>query len=595
MKFVALSLAPLCLLTAACGGGGGGGGGGPISTPTPPPAPTPTPTPTPANVTMGSLVASQTFAGNAGANEVEFDLTAGTTTSTSQAPSALTIRYDAPSNSYNVTQAGETDTFAGADIVSNDALDTRYRKTDAGGTTYLTIVNTPYYSSTPNQYVRMAYLQRNAVTGNQQDTFFSTFTYGLDTLPGGMPRTGSATFAIDVFGLATKVGEQPRVFQGEGNFYTDFAQGEFTAHSWLEEWNLLTGAGIFGGGVALTAGGQLSATNGTFSGLVLYEGAFGKSGGTLNGAFYGPAAQELGASFSGTGYGGTFTGSFTGTRGGTGTIPNFALTNLTQPQSFFLKSSELRIMQSSGSSNISVSRYIGAAGSFHHRGAHDFTVAMGSSDLPPVPVTASDQISSGDPNFTAYRTSIEGGDVTLKVSRPGSANTLVPLTYTSFGSYERTWTAGVNTYDDEVYFVYGLPTPGGTHMGRTGTAQYRGIAVGSGANPNTGDRYDVSGTSAIDIDFNSQMLTGSLALLGTGRDGSANVDFGNFDFSGALGTTGFLAYELYAGGIDPTGQLEARFYGPTGEEIAGPFGITVVGGSPGDGTAIAGIFAASEQ
>lgn len=587
MRVAALLLSPVCLMVAACGGGGGGGV---VSSPTPAPAPAPAPT----NTTMGSLVASQTFTGDAGANEVSFDLAAGAAINSELAPDELTIRYDAPSDSYSVTLAGETDSFAAADKVSSNSNETRYRVTNGNESTYLTIVDTPYFSSVPNQYVRMGYLQRNLISGDQQDTYFATFTYGLDTQPGGVPRTGSAAFAIDVFGLATKPGEQPRVFQGQGSFYTDFAQGLFSAHSYLEEWNLLTGAGIYGGGVELTAGGQLSATNGTFWGLVLYSGAFGRSGGTLDGAFYGPAAQELGASFSGTGYGGTFTGSFTGTRNAAATIPNFTLTNLTRPENFFLRSSELQIMQSAGSSDIFVSRYIGGGGNLNYRTTDDFTVALGSSNFPAVEVTPADRIASSDPNFIAYRKTVEGEEVTLTVSKPGSANTLIALTYASFGTYERTYTAGVNTYDDEVYFVYGLQTPGGMHLGRTGTAQYRGIALGSGANGNTGARYGVTGTSALDINFDSQALTGSLVLFGTGANGAADVDFGSFEFGGPLGTTGFLAFDLFRGET-PTGQLEARFYGPTAEEIAGPFGVTIAPGNPGEGTTIAGIFAASEQ
>ena len=117
---------------------------------------------------------------------------------------------------------------------------------------------------------------------------------------------------------------------------------------------------------------------------------------------------------------------------------------------------------------------------------------------------------------------------------------------------------------------------------------------GGGANGNTGARYGVTGTSALDINFDSQALTGSLALFGTGANGAADVDFGSFEFGGPLGTTGLLAFDLFRGET-PTGQLEARFYGPTGEELAGPFGVTIAPGNPGEGTTIAGIFAASEQ
>ena len=162
---------------SACGGGGGGVNG----TPAPPP-----PTPAPTNTTMTDLKASQSFRQRRRIKYSTFDLTTKTTITGKNAPGALTISYDAGNNSYSVAIGGRTQIFTSSDKVSDDPDQTLYRKTD-DGLNYLTLVKIPYTGTTPTQYVGMGYLQRNVLSGANQNSEFSTFTYGLDTPSAAVP------------------------------------------------------------------------------------------------------------------------------------------------------------------------------------------------------------------------------------------------------------------------------------------------------------------------------------------------------------------------------------------------------------------------
>lgn len=100
------------LLLSSCGGGGGGGV---ASTPAPTPAPTPSPTPTPASATIGNLRANQTFTADAAQTDVSFNLTSSTTIVAKAQATSLSVRYDAASNSYEISGSGRSETFTPAE------------------------------------------------------------------------------------------------------------------------------------------------------------------------------------------------------------------------------------------------------------------------------------------------------------------------------------------------------------------------------------------------------------------------------------------------------------------------------------------------
>lgn len=561
------------LLLAACSGGGGGGGGvGTIPTPAPTPAPT-------TNTTIRDLKVSQTFTGDSSSAAFTIDRVTQTGITGSARASSLSVSYDAATNSYTISGDGRNTAFGPADVTSSDPYDTIYTKTGSDGRSYLTLVKQPYSQGATTQYVGLGFYQHNRLTDQQQETDFATFTYGLPTAAAAVPKTGTAAFGIDAFGAVTKAGQEPRAFQGHGTFSVDFAAGIFAAQTYLTESSLVSDDGVVGGGIELTAGGSL-ASNGSFSGNALYEGWFGAVGGVLNGRFYGPAAEELGASFAGTGADGmAVAGSFTGQRDSSLKPDNLTLTNMTQAQLFY-------------------TRYGGnLVGQLNWLNAETFTASPPTSDLYGGTFTINDKIAGTDPNFTTYRKTFTGTfgsqDVTLELFKPGSTNTRLALTYASFGHWATTVPWGTGTTPVHQYFAYGLETPGRLLSGRTGTGRYEGVVYGNGISSNGTTRYAVTGSSRFDVDFGAQSLSGALSMNGT--SGGATVDFGSFDFSGSLVSySGESGFTLVRNGQN-AGSLTTRFYGPDGQEIAGPFYVNVPPEVTGSGIGISGVTAAKRQ
>ncbi|WP_414714436.1 transferrin-binding protein-like solute binding protein [Sphingobium sp.] len=104
-------------------------------------------------------------------------------------------------------------------------------------------------------------------------------------------------------------------------------------------------------------------------------------------------------------------------------------------------------------------------------------------------------------------------------------------------------------------------------------------------NSTTGASYAITGTSSYDVNFSSQSYSGALRLSGTGSSGPVN--FGLFTFDGAMVRGQGVSTPLNQGAT-AVGTVTTQFYGPTGQEIGGPFQLTVPTGSPGAGTSIAG-------
>lgn len=567
------------------------GGGGVASTPPPPSAPPPAPT----NITLKDLRASQSFTNDASTNTLTFDLTTKTVIAGKDASGPLTVSYDVGTNSYSIVGGGVSQTYTPTDVIENVAGEVRYKKANGSSNDYLTLVKIPYSGTVATTYVGLGFQQHNAVTGTQQDSVFTVFTYGLDTPAASVPKSGTAAFSVDVFGLASTPGFEPRTFQGRGTFSTDFAAGVFATHTNLTETGLLTGNGITGGGIELTGGGNLSASSGAFSGNILYGGVNGSVAGPLAGRFYGPTGQELGASFSGANSSGaTVSGAFTGQLDPTAQIQNLTLTNLTSEQLFYVPFALLTTTQFDGQSGFNTSYYT-TIGQLGRQNSETFTYSPGLSNLPGGQFTINDKVAETDPNFIAYRKTFAGQQVMLELYKPGSVNTELALTYASLGRWSTASKTGVVTETSQVYFAYGLETPARLLSAKTGSGRYNGVVYGAGANPGQSATYDVKGTSRFDVDFSGQSYSGALALAGTGTKGTPSLDFGSYDFSGKLASyTADTAVRVTSKGID-AGELITRFYGPNGEEIAGTFIITAPAGSAGAGTTIVGATAAKRQ
>ncbi|WP_433909237.1 transferrin-binding protein-like solute binding protein [Sphingomonas yabuuchiae] len=585
----ALPLAASVMLGTMLSACGGGGGGGVNSTPTPPPA-------TPVNTTLTDLKASQSFTNDAATQAIVFEQKTSTVISGQKTSAALTVRYDVTTNSYAITLPDRTVTFGQADIQDTSTEQTRYLKSSDTARDRLTLVKIPYTGKTANDYVGLGYYQRNVSADGRQNTEFATFTYGLDTPAASVPRMGLAAFRIDVFGLSATPGYEARQFQGQGKFSVDFGAGIFSASSYLNEYELVSGSGSSGGGIELTATGRLSASDGTFGGNMLYGGFQGTIPGQLSGRFYGPTGQELGASFSGqnASTGASVTGSFTGQRDSTIRPDNLSLTNMSGEQLFYVSAALLTTRVVDGQSGLGIGTY-SMIGQLNRLNDETFTYGPGLSNLPGGGFTINDKIASSDPNFTAYRKTFDGQEVKLELYRPGSGNTELALTYASLGRWSTSNRVGTIASNDRVYLAYGLDTPRGLMAAKTGTGRYDGVVYGAGANSATGATYDVKGTSRFDVDFSNQRYSGSLALKGTGINGAAAVDFGRYEFSDRMGWNGTLGTTGLSTNGARAGDVSSRFYGPDGQEIGSTFTLTTPAGASGAGTTISGASVAKRQ
>lgn len=556
----------ICLLSA-CGGGSVGS--------TPVPAPAPSPTPTPANATLSDLRYSQSFENDAAAIAASWDLTTGTGISSSAKSAKLTIAYDAQTNGYTISTDGYSQTFLPTDQISSDDYDTRYAKEG----NYLTLTSKGYYAGLVTQYVRMALLQRNTVAGSNQNTDLTSFTYGMPTGATATPRTGSAAFATETFGAVTAPGVEPRSFQGAGQIDIDFAQGVFSGHSYLTEYSLIEGDPTYGGGIELTTVGQLSSTGAGLTGAAIYEGWDGAVTSDLTGSLYGPTGGELGATFSGQNADGmSVTGSIVGKQDSALTPANLSFANMTHEQSFATRMSQY------------------AAGSLTWQNSETFRYSGYSSADSGGQFTIDDKV-PGRADFTTYRKTFNNDyygtqDVTLDLYKTGSANSKLALTYASLGHWQGSLPASYNGPASQ-WFFYGFATPDYALANRTGSASYRGVAYARGIG-GAGERYDVSGTSSLAVDFGSDTFTGALALTGRETTTNAVADFGSTAFSGTLNNrSGTLVGDFSAGGALGS-EIYGQFFGPDGREVAGSFVFNAPQGAAA-GTNIAGVFAAARD
>lgn len=540
----------------ACGGGGGGGAA-PI-----------TPV-TPSNTNIANLTVSQTFNAIGNNQQAVFDLGNGTVASTSGSSANLHVAYDASSKSYTVSLNSESATFRPSDQKSNVQGEAKYEQRNADGVQLLTLLTTPYSRSVSNRYVGMGYWQRYSSANGRQNDRFSTFVYGLDTPASAMPRTGTARYNIDVFGVTAAPGQEPTSYQGDGSFDVDFLGGEFAAHSYLRETGLLTGQGAVGGGIEMAASGRLSSGDGSFSGYVTVGSSKAKTAGNISGRFFGPGSEEVGASFSASNAdGATAVGSFTGQRSGAAGV-NLRMTDVVVPQLFYASGRALLVNKAPSSNAVQGVSQHPLIGQFNDRTNGNFSFGPGLSSMAGGNFTAADIVASEDPNFVQYRKTFGAQEVELKLYKLGSANSELALTYVGLGRWASRVDDPGSVQLQQHHFVYGLATRDSMLTRRTGSARYEGVVYGAGANRTTGAIYDVGGTSNFDVDFSKQTYTGALVL--NGKSPGQTLDFGRYEFGGRLfwnGNTGSIIE-----GNAEIGQINTRFYGPTGEELAGDFNI----------------------
>ncbi len=392
-------------------------------------------------------------------------------------------------------------------------------------------------------------------------------------------------------GFLTNPGDHPKAVSGDGSFSADFKTGVFSADIYPEEDDLIT-TGSLSGGIELLAGGHLASSGGGFSGTASFQDGNVTVAGPLDGRFYGPSAQNVGASFSlDSASGAAMSGSMIGFQGTTPIAANLSLTDIVTPQLFYTTSAILSIYGNSAGG------YTGAENPFLHgqldmAANGDFTFGPGSTDLETATYSQADQVASSRPNFTSYEKTVNGLPIQVSVYKSGAANSELALTYTTFGIWRQDSGTSTQPKIDEAFFNYGIVTPDGFLSRRTGSATYRGVVYGDAVDVPQSAKYSISGSSEFDVDFGAKTFSGNLSLNGLRQDGVSKT-FGTFDFlSPRLANSSTV--DLSQGGVG-VGQLLTLFYGPNAEEISGDFAVFLSDGSPESGTFISGATAAKRQ
>lgn len=553
----------------ALAGCGSGGDTPPLVSAPPPPVPTPTPPPV-----VSDLQTSRSFNVPAGSQDVRFDLSTSATLASQSSGGRVQIAYDAASKNYTLTSPnGRQAVFgAGDEIDPGDPTERRFAVRGTDKSDFLTLAYTGYGSSLETKSVALGFWQTNTSDGTTQNTDFDVFVYGFPSAASVIPATGSAEFQTDVFGLSTQVGSEGMAFQGTGLTVFDFARATFEMRTNISEYFLVTNDGRFGA-LDLTASGNIASGANSFNGTFNYRGSGKPVSGLLSGTFFGPDAKEAGGTFAGDdGLGNSVVGAFTAASRGP-VQQNLSLDSLRSDQLFYVPVSQLEQRRYKDGSKGFTSASMGSNGQVTFRASDQSYRYAGYVEDESL-FRPSNIVSPAQSEYTEYRIKYGAEDIELALYQPAKGGE-VALTYSGFGVYRRTYDDAAAATIRQDWFGYGLDTPEGVLAARTGTGTYNGLARGIAGSRDGNRQLDITGTSQFQIDFGSQAYSGWLRLAGRDTADGSQVDFGQFDLAPGTGifrnafTTGLLQNG------DGAGELQLRFYGPTGEELAGVFNINL--------------------
>jgi hypothetical protein len=388
-------------------------------------------------------------------------------------------------------------------------------------------------------------------------------------------------------------GQTPRTIQGNGDFTVNFAKALFTTTTSVTQYDFLTGASIIGGGVSVVAQGTIGSGNG-FSGNLSYGGTSGAVSGTINGRFYGPNGEEIGAAFhADNAAGATLNGALTGQRNPVTTPTNFTIDSISSDQMFFSPWTVLTETINIAGTNFLVQGQL--TGQTVLKADGSFTISPPTSNMPSLTFTAADRIADTRANFASYQKTFNGAPVRVDLYRPSGSSGAIALTYAGFGNWARTAPDGADNQTINGYFAYGFATPRDLLARRTGTGTYDGVAIGTAGAAN-GARYDVGGTSHFDVDFTNQHYSGSLTLNATPEGGGTAAALGAWQFGAGIGYGQLASATLTNGGATSfNNSISPQLYGPDGEEIVAPFTIAAGASLNGQNLTIAGVAAAKRH
>jgi hypothetical protein len=519
-----------------------------------------------------------------------FPLDRVTSTSTD---AAITVAYEAGAGTYTVTTfpAGDpprTQTWTPADR-SAAASSTQlavYSKAGPGGPDTLTLSQPGSTGLLLYTYVGGGIWERVESSSARS---FDSFVYGYPTANAATPRTGAGSYLVDLYG---KVGgfSAYGTIRGMGQLDANFATGAITlAGDGAVEGRFLS----FGGTGSIPSGA--SSLSGTLTisvtGGFITDNYRGTYTGPVNGSFYGPNAEELGATFrvvNSFGVNGSFNHANGWLLGRPLDTTSTTLQQLTSPRKLNgINAYQNWDVVTAGSPSLptgSVQNGTGTAGTGATPYAYptgEAYLVNGIAFLPPDKIPA-----ESDARFTTFRVVQGNTTFTLRAYRPGPTNDQLVLSYVSFLDWQRSLPeapacAGCTGIDNVGYsVVYGLRTDP-TVLPRSGTATYNGLVFGRGAADGIGRSYSMTGTASLLAEFGSDRFSGSLVPVLTnttsGNRFTAETLFlqgGNIPRVGPIdsGTNALISgIVTRPGDSRAEGDYSAAFFGPAAQEVGVAF------------------------
>ena len=543
---------------------GGCGGGDVASTPIPAPAPTPAPTPTATNASLQNLTVSQSFSNDAVLGKASYPTSGASGTVTPSTNVALTVSYNASTQTYTLSDSTHSQSFPTGGRTPAAGASPVFTQQSGTTTDTLTLFNSALSGASTTKYVQAGYWQRTAQGSSTIDGVIDAFTYGVTTTDANVPRLGQAGYDLILNGVVAVPYQQPTALNTTGTMQVNFATGAISFTGGY-------GSTVFGGSATLASG--TNSVTGTLS----------TNGGSsaLTGRFYGPSADEFGASFyMNPGNGSSTIGTLIGYQDASLLLAGQGLANLTAPTIF---NSGYVIAPNAQSSDAgwawlySLLKYTPATSTYNFSATNldnpantgllgvlsDFAVGPGQLEA-----------TQSDPRFSAYDVTQGTNTAKVLIYNTGTANPELALTYASFADVVTTQhdANGNATITAHEYIPFGIGTPQ-NQLPRTGTATYNGFMYGSGIDNQAQHPVSVNGTmsmvfdpistSQVSLTFNptaTDLTTGNAIALNTGVTmlGLINTNSASATFSATSNTS--------TGGVN---TVYGTFYGPSANEAAG--------------------------
>jgi len=546
----------LSTMLAGCGDGGGGVN----STPAPPSS---SPTGSARNTSLTGTLVSESFLNYASFAAVSVPLS-GAAPSASAGTASLTIAYNATNGTYTLNDGTRSLSVSTANIdktLSNAAVTTY--AVSAGSTKDSLILANNGTGGGLTKYVGAGLWLHEVDGSSSVDGQVTGLTYGVQSAFSALPRSGTASYDVNLLGLRG-AGSTIYALGGSGVLNVDFSSGAVYAGGLYSETNSTTAAKSDNHNWAAQA--RISGTGNTLVGQIQTDSA--GSGGWY-GAFYGPAAQEIGGSWSSkSGSDVAAAGVIWGAQGST---PLNGVTNLASPQTdaFFTP--------------VAASLWA--------------TAAPGTGALSPQGTSAGLDVIYRAKSGTQDVIYARDGRITIPSTGIGA------LTYQQFGT-DLLYSRGAVEVDARTSnllvdaYVYGLDTKDSA-VPRTGSANYSVTlngAVALSGQPLRG----ITGTGLLNANFASNSLTtqGSYTLTDPKVDSYTNfrnpVDRGGWTGSATINSAAnaFLGNATFDSNAtaDFSASLTGKFFGPGAQEVGGSFS-----GNASDGSRLAAAFTGTQN